>query len=74
MDLVLVPEWLKIVFIVWGIVSLIAAPIVGRFLAGALHENVGKVQDDAPPMETRTASWRRSPVNPSRLPSRASRP
>jgi hypothetical protein len=48
MGLTYVPEWLKIVLIGWGAVSFVAAPIVGRFLAGALHENVREAPRDAP--------------------------
>ena len=31
-------EWLAFTFVGWVVISLIATPFIGRFLAGALHE------------------------------------
>lgn len=38
MDITLLGEWLKYALIGWVVVSVLAAPLVGRFLVGALHE------------------------------------
>ncbi|MGC8536146.1 MAG: hypothetical protein ACP5QR_11565 [Rhizomicrobium sp.] len=32
------PEWLKVLLITWGVVSLLAAPLVGFYLKGARLE------------------------------------
>jgi hypothetical protein len=37
-DIIHLSDWLKIALAGWVVISLLAAPFVGRFLAGALHE------------------------------------
>jgi hypothetical protein len=43
-DIVHLSDWLKFALVVWVVVSLLAAPLVGRFLAGALHERADEPQ------------------------------
>ncbi len=38
MDTLALSDWLKIALVGWVAISLLAAPLVGRFVAGALHE------------------------------------
>lgn len=40
MDIAHLSEWLKIALIAWVMISLLAAPLVGHFLAGALRERM----------------------------------
>jgi membrane protein implicated in regulation of membrane protease activity len=48
-DIIHLSAWMKFALVVWVAVSLLAAPLVGRFLAGALHERADKTQRSAAP-------------------------
>ena len=70
MAIIHLSDWLKITLIGWVVISVLAAPLIGRFLAGALHERTDEPQRSAAPRirawapsEPRTAvrSWRLRP-------------
>ena len=50
MDTIHLSDWLNVALVVWVLISLLAAPLVGRFVAGALRERTNEPQP-VPPRE-----------------------
>ena len=50
MDIIHSSDWLNFALVIWVVISLLATPLVGRFLAGALRERTDQPQP-LPPRE-----------------------
>lgn len=44
MDIINPWDWLHVALVVWVVISLVAAPLVGRFVTGALRERTDDAQ------------------------------
>ena len=47
MDIIDPWDWLHVALITWVVISLLAAPLVGRFVAGSLRERIDDAQHAA---------------------------
>jgi hypothetical protein len=55
-DIIHIPNWLMFALAGWVVISLLSLPLVGRFLAVALHERADEPQRSAAPRTGRGRS------------------